>query len=87
MGKVKIEIEVDPVMAVLTMGIVKGLFPDMMAVIKKAVPGGETTVQGLSDHDAQRMEEVLDEILTKCLEQSPIKIVQKIQVEKKGGVN
>ncbi len=68
--KQKITIEVEPTQAVVTIGLLRGFFPSIMAQINE---NELIRSQNLHFSNIDEMQEVLDEIYEKCIAQTTIR--------------
>ena len=70
MEKRKITIEVEPITAVSTIGLLRGIFPSIIEQLEKqAVANGAP----LKFNKIEEMQEVLDEIYEKCIRETDIR--------------
>lgn len=70
--KQQIVIEVDPQMAVVTMGLLKGFLPSIIGMIQKGLlhTGGDIL---LKDGFEEEMSAVVNEVYEKCIQQTKIR--------------
>lgn len=71
-SKQSITIEVDPLAAMVTIGLVRGIFPSIIAQLEEASKGGPVG-DGLKFTNVKEMQEVLDEIYQKCIERTDVR--------------
>lgn len=70
MSKKKIEIEVDPVEAVATIGLIRSIFPSIIEQLNHQV---EMNGSDLRLGNIEPMQEVLNEIYNKCIAETEIR--------------
>jgi hypothetical protein len=71
-SKQLITIEIDPLLATSTIGLVRGVFPSIIASLENI--SKESAVDGgLKFTNVEEMQEVLDEIYQKCIEKTDVR--------------